>query len=203
MGSPITVSYPFHDVGIAAWISGAAIIIILASSIIIRRQRAKAKTAIIGPASNTELVIAAASGLVLLVLESLLSQIDLEGPPVGPFSTPSYQVYPYGPFALYLELYGMAILLFAVFAFFSRQRVAAIFLSVGTVICGLSLDLLSIAYYEDSVHPSGSFQTPMDYMLAVGLSFVIVGSCLIAWQRHDRNKRELDLIERSKVPASL
>jgi hypothetical protein len=204
-GVPITVIYPFHYLGVAAWIGGATIVALFVGSTIIKRRRAKATTAIVGPASYAEIGIAVFSGLALLALSGFLSQIDLTGPPSGPpFNAPSYQVYAYGPFALYPELYGYAMILFAAFAYATRQRIASIFLSVGIVICGLSFDLLSVAYYEATMHSSDFGQIhSLEYTLAAGLSFVIGGILLTVLHRRAMNERAITLQDsNSKMESS-
>ena len=98
------------------------------------------------PPNNKATVATAVSGFTVLVAGLILSEVDLTGP--------GWSIVLYSAQGFYLEALGVGILLFAGLVVASGSGVGSLFLSVGGILSGLSLLLISLSSSDFSLRCS-------------------------------------------------
>ena len=134
----LNVRTPFVDPGIIVVIVG---VVLISGGVLFHsksRNRYVAKTGSSQKARTT--TIAAISGLILLLVSGILSNIDISGP--------GYQIYLYSAQGFYLGVVAIGALLFSGFSIATPKISIALSLAAGVVLCGLALFFTSAQYSD-------------------------------------------------------
>jgi len=181
------VTTPFTSSGIGVMIVGVALVIYGGA----KRMKGDLGIEETYPRLRNETAAIALMGVLLLVLASTLSGIDLRGP--------GWSIVLYEGQGLYLGTLGVGMLLFAGFAALSMRRSSALFMTVGIILCGISLlfsytlssDFATRCFPEVGCSPvlansTVSEMIQLGYLLAVGAFFLALG--LSTWVIKRGNK---------------
>jgi hypothetical protein len=146
------------------------------------------------PHFRNEIAAIALIGVLLLILASVLSGIDLRGP--------GWSIVLYQEQSLYLGILGVGMLLFAGFAVLSMRRLSGIFMAIGVTLCGISLlfsytlssDFATRCFPDVGCSPilansTVSEMIQLGYLLAVGAFFLALG--LSTWLINRKNKSQI------------
>jgi hypothetical protein len=170
----LDVTTPFTNLAVAVGIVGTVLIAYTG----VRQPSTILPTS--GPVKNRMPITAAFSGIIVLITGMILSQIDLTGP--------GWSIFLYGAQGFYFETLGVGVLLFAGFSISTRSKIGAPFLSVGIILCGLSLlftytlssDFSTRCFPDVGCSPTLAVSTVSDmiilgYVLAIGAFLLALG----------------------------
>jgi hypothetical protein len=170
----LDVTTPFTNVAVAVGIVGTVLIAYTG----VRQRSTIIPTS--GPMNNRMRITAAFSGIVVLIAGMILSQIDLIGP--------GWSILPYSAQGFYLQTLGLGVLFFAGFSIATRSKMGPLFLSVGIILCGLSLlftyglssDFSTRCFPDVGCSPILATSTVSDmielgYVLAIGAFLLALG----------------------------
>lgn len=187
----LDVTTPFADVAVVVGILGVLLIVYGVAKRLLR------SFAYARPSNNKATVATTVSGFTVLVAGLVLSEIDLTGP--------GWSIVLYSAQGFYLEVLGVGILLFAGLVVTTRSGVGSLFLSVGGVLSGLSLLLISLSSSDFSLRCSTDFgcspilaaSTVSDmitfgYVLAVGAFLLGLGLSVLFRKRTRTTEIEID-----------
>ncbi|MCL4519363.1 MAG: hypothetical protein M1587_09215 [Thaumarchaeota archaeon] len=199
----LDVRTPFVDSGIIVAIVG---VVLISGGLLFHaksRDRYVAKTGSSQKARTT--TAAAVSGLILLLVSGILSNIDISGP--------GYQIYLYSAQGFYLGIVAVGALLFSGFSIATPKMSIALSLAAGVVLCGLALFLISAQYSDFLPRCStdvgcnatlarnlASDLLDFGYMLAVGSFLAGFGSSYLL--THRKKEATSELVEHEETKKS-
>jgi hypothetical protein len=182
------VRTPFVNIGILVGLVGA--LTCAYGGLDYRGSRSPARSATRKP--DSDIVGAALLGFAVLAIALILTGIDLTGP--------GWSILLYQSEGMYLGAVGIGMLFFALAAVLTREKLGAIALAAGMLICGtallftyaLSSDFATRCFADVGCDPGLANSTVSEmihlgYLLALGAFLLGLGLAAILWRRKSTN----------------